>query len=221
MIAVAGGKGGCGKTTTTLGVARALVDRGQTPLVIDADPDMPDLGRLAGVEDRGGTDRLAAGGSAEEAAVRPSAFPGVRLVTAGGRRRLPEALAAAATYRGPTLIDTPAGASPGVARPLGRADRALLVTTTTPACLEDARSTRTLARRLDTPLAGTLVREGPRDSTRRSGVPGRPSRSDSGSDRIPGRVLARVPTAAAPFESSAVRAGWQAVAAALLDDRGA
>jgi len=221
VIAVAGGKGGCGKTTTTLGVARALVDRGQTPLVIDADVDMPDLCRLAGVDERGGTDGLAAGAPVREAAVRPPAFPGIRLVTAGGRRRLPEALAAAAAYRGPTLIDTPPGASPGVARPVGRADRALLVTTTTPACLEDACSTRTLARRLGTPLAGTLVREDPRDSDRRSGLPERSSRSDSAFDRIPGGVLARVPTVAAPFESSAVRAGWQAVAAALSDGRGA
>ena len=221
VIAVVGGKGGCGKTTTTLGVARALVDRGQTPLVIDADADMPDLCRLAGAEERGGTDGLAAGAPVREAAVRPPAFPGIRLVTAGGRRRLPEALAAAAAYRGPTLIDTPAGASPGVARPLGRADRALLVTTTTPACLEDARSTHTLARRLDTPLAGTLVREGFRDSDRQSSVPGRDPRSGPESDRIPGRVLARVPTVAAPFESSAVRAGWQAVAAALASGRGA
>ena len=220
MIAVAGGKGGCGKTTTTLGVARALVDRGQTPLVIDADVDMPDLCRLASVDERGGTNELAAGAPAREAAVRPPAFPGIWLVTAGDRRRLPEALAAAAAYRGPTLIDTPAGASPGVARPLGRADRALLVTTSTPACLEDARSTRTLARRLDTPLAGTLVREGSGGSDRPSDSPGRDPQSDPESDRTPGHVLARVPTVAAPFESSAVRAGWQAVAAALSDGRG-
>ena len=158
--------------------------------------------RLAGVDEPNG---LAAGASVREAAVRPPAFPGIQLVTPGGRRRFLEAFAAAAAYRGPTLIDTPAGASPGVVRPLGRADRALLVTTTTPACLEDTRSTRTLARRTDT-LAKTLVCEGSRGSDRRSGVPGRPSRSDSGSDWVPARVLAQVPTVAR--RSRVRRSGW-------------
>ena len=47
MIAVAGGKGGSGKTTTTLGVARALSRRGAPVVAADADWDLPNLDRLA------------------------------------------------------------------------------------------------------------------------------------------------------------------------------
>lgn len=46
MLAIAGGKGGCGKTTTALGVGAALPGR---PLVVDADWDLPNLHRLAAV----------------------------------------------------------------------------------------------------------------------------------------------------------------------------
>lgn len=203
MIAVAGGKGGCGKSTTALGIARELAGDGHTPLVVDADVDMPDLGQSAGVDDRGGTDRLAAGASVRDAAVRPPDFPGIRLLTAGGRRRLPAALAAAHAYSDTVVLDTPAGLSPGVTRPLAQADRVLLVTTTTAAALADTRSTQTLARRLDTPPAGTLVREVPAESTSAGSLAGL-------------EVLARVPTVESPFESPAVRAGWQTVADAVV-----
>lgn len=47
MIAVAGGKGGSGKTTTTVGLARALSRRGAPVVAADADWDLPNLARLA------------------------------------------------------------------------------------------------------------------------------------------------------------------------------
>ena len=46
MLAIAGGKGGSGKTTTTLGLARAI--DGPT-LAVDADCDLPNLHAMAGV----------------------------------------------------------------------------------------------------------------------------------------------------------------------------
>lgn len=44
MLAIAGGKGGCGKTTTALGLGAALPGQ---PVVVDADWDLPNLHRLA------------------------------------------------------------------------------------------------------------------------------------------------------------------------------
>ena len=43
MLAVAGGKGGSGKTTTTVGLARALARRGASVVAADADWDLPNL----------------------------------------------------------------------------------------------------------------------------------------------------------------------------------
>jgi len=47
VIAVAGGKGGSGKTTTTVGLARALSRRGAAVVAADADCELPNLTALA------------------------------------------------------------------------------------------------------------------------------------------------------------------------------
>ena len=47
MIAVTGGKGGSGKTTTTVGLARALARRGASVVAADADWDLPNLTAVA------------------------------------------------------------------------------------------------------------------------------------------------------------------------------
>lgn len=53
MLAIAGGKGGTGKTTTALALARAFAtagrDRTAEVVVVDADLDMPDLHSMTGV----------------------------------------------------------------------------------------------------------------------------------------------------------------------------
>jgi len=47
VIAVTGGKGGSGKTTTTVGLARALARRGASVVAADADWDLPNLTAVA------------------------------------------------------------------------------------------------------------------------------------------------------------------------------
>jgi septum site-determining protein MinD len=61
MLAVAGGKGGAGKTTTTLGLAGALARQRKTVLAADADREMPDLHAMAGVARTPGLDAVTAG----------------------------------------------------------------------------------------------------------------------------------------------------------------
>ncbi len=48
-LAVAGGKGGVGTSTIALNLAVALARRGQSTLLVDADPDAPDIAAMCGL----------------------------------------------------------------------------------------------------------------------------------------------------------------------------
>jgi septum site-determining protein MinD len=152
VLAVAGGKGGCGKTTTTLGVALAAAREGRSVLAVDADVDVPDLHRLAGV------DPPAADGSDPQPRQVPGEA-GASVLPAG-----PGTDHAAVTRRLPdggtddaVLLDCPAGAGPDVAHPLRAADGALVVSTPSPPALRDAAKTAAMARAVGTPVAAAAV----------------------------------------------------------------
>lgn len=156
MLAIAGGKGGCGKTTTAVGLARALADRGATPVVIDADRDMPSVPAVAGRE----PDTVV--GETHPSAVRSLApSRDVVLVGCAGASvaDLSETLSTFAADDGPVLVDCPAGAGPDAARPLRHADRTLVVSTPGRASLTDATKTVEMARAVGTTVVGSLVVE--------------------------------------------------------------
>jgi septum site-determining protein MinD len=206
MLAVTGGKGGCGKTTTALGLARTLARRGRDPLVLDADCDMPDLHHLAGIERADGVDALARGAPLARVCQRPPSVPGVAVVTAGRPGRTAPALRATRDWDGPVLVDCPAGIGPDATRPLRHADAALVVSTDDPQSLDDTRRTITAARQLDAPPAGLLLRT----------VAGHPAEMP---DRIAGcPVLATVPSVAAPLDAPALSQAWSTLADHLLAD---
>lgn len=158
MLAVAGGKGGSGKTTTALGLAAALAHAGTAPLVVDADIDMPDAHVATGVAATPNTDDIAAGHSVDQVRQSWDDVPGVGIVAAGSRADLRAALRRVDTWPGPVLVDCPAGASLDVARPLHAAERSLLVTTDTEEALVDTVKTAALARELAAPPIGAAVR---------------------------------------------------------------
>jgi len=207
MLAVAGGKGGCGKTTTALGLARTLARRGAEPLVLDADCDMPDLHHLAGVERAGGVDALARGAPLARACQYPPGFPGMAVVTAGRPGRTGPALRATRDWAGPVLVDCPAGAGPDASRPLRHADTALVVSTDTPQSLEDTCRTITAARQLDAPPAGILLRT----------TAGHPAETPSRVAACP--VLAAVPEVTDPLDAPSLSQAWSSVADRLRADR--
>ncbi|MYL68839.1 MinD/ParA family ATP-binding protein [Halorubrum distributum] len=182
MIAVAGGKGGSGKTTTTLGLARALSRRGAPVVAADADWDLPNLARLAAetkpeapgkTEAEGppvGAPRRTDGADTRTVldAVRGTepVRPGRSAPTVLAAPDAPRSVDAGATFdaldgatpeSAPVLLDSPAGASPDVAAPLRAADRALIATPLRRAALRDAAKTAAIARRLDCPPVGAVV----------------------------------------------------------------
>jgi septum site-determining protein MinD len=177
MLAIAGGKGGTGKTTTALGLGIVFgADAGRTAgrtddaraaggtvLVVDADVDVPDLHAMAGV--------------AREPTVLDDPHglsvpgrPGVRVAPAppadatGAFRDRLRALVAPADgsvhdRRPPArvLVDAPCGAGPDAALPMAIADAVLLVTRPTVAAVRDTAKTAAMARSLDTPVVAVAV----------------------------------------------------------------
>lgn len=172
MLAIAGGKGGVGKTTAALGLADALPGR---PLVVDADRDVPNLHAVAGLDrdqrvvDAGG-DPLAAARRPPDLECRVVAGPDGHDVGAdsgldGATDRLLRRLSAAATdgtgeratAEEWTLVDCPAGASPAAVRPLRVADAVVLVSTLCAPALRDTAKTAAMAGALDTPVVGIVL----------------------------------------------------------------
>ncbi|MBP1921618.1 septum site-determining protein MinD [Halorubrum alkaliphilum] len=227
MIALAGGKGGSGKTTTTVGLARALSRRGAPVVAVDADWDLPNLAELAAE-----TGRPAATARRAGAETRPS-MPGLAVdEVARGSAAIPEdrtepavlsapdrprEVDAAAVFErledvlpedAPVLLDCPAGASPDAAAPLRAADRCVLVTPLRRPAIRDAAKTAALARRLDCPPLGTIV-------TRARSTP------DALPDLLDCPVLARTPAAAPePLSDGTVRSAYDAAADRLVETYG-
>ncbi|MDZ5810159.1 P-loop NTPase [Halorubrum sp. AD140] len=213
MIAVAGGKGGSGKTTTTLGLARALTRRGAPVVAADADWDLPNLAELT-VETGGTVDGTVvdATRAREETSPDRSAPTVLAAPTDAGpvdASATLEALGEAVPADAPTLLDCPAGASPDAAAPLRAADRSLLVTPLRRSALRDAAKTAAIARRLDSPPLGVVA-------VRAESVP------DPVADLLGCPVLGRVPPAPpVPLSEPAVRSAYDGLARRLTNEYGA
>jgi septum site-determining protein MinD len=206
MLAIAGGKGGVGKTTTTLGLSAAADG---AVLAADADPDMPDLHALAGV-DREPT--LTALGShdvgtitqphPDESDVALLPAPPIDADTDAVDRSLSRLSASDRRV----VVDCPAGAGPDAAVPLRTADATLLVTTLCAPALRDAAKTAAMARTLDAPPRGvvlTRTRSAPDAVTELFGCP----------------VVASIPDADTPvLDDEGVRAAYRRLASDLGED---
>ena len=154
ILAVAGGKGGVGKTTLAYNVAAAL-----DAVVVDADLGMADLpgGRGPDLHD------VLAGAADPTETVRPGPVDVVPCgrTLAGARAadltRLAEAVAAVEREFGTVVLDCPAGRRADAGVPLAVADACLLVVSPRAFALADAIRTRELARELDAGLVGCAV----------------------------------------------------------------
>jgi septum site-determining protein MinD len=195
MLAIAGGKGGSGKTTTTLGVARAI---DAPTLAIDADCDLPNLHALAGVP----RDPPDNGQSHPD----PAAASETRVVPAprGAAERLGDRLRDLRDDDPLALVDCPAGAGPDATVPLRIADRVLLVSTACVAGLRDAAKTAAMARAVGTPVIGGAV------TRARVAPPGV-------EDLLGCPVVAAVPDAPEPLESREGQRAYRRLARTVTD----
>ncbi|GAB7009591.1 MinD/ParA family ATP-binding protein [Halorubrum trueperi] len=154
ILAVAGGKGGVGKTTLAYNVAAAL-----DAVVVDADLGMADLpsGRGPDLHD------VLAGGADPAETLRPGPVDIVPCgrTLAGARAcdltRLESAIASIERERGTVILDCPAGRRADAGVPLAAADACLLVVSPRAFALADAIRTRALAHELDAGLVGCAV----------------------------------------------------------------
>ncbi|MDS0222988.1 CDP-4-dehydro-6-deoxy-D-gulose 4-reductase [Haloarcula sp. S1AR25-5A] len=159
MLAIAGGKGGCGKTTVALGVGQALGTTTDQTLVVDTDRDMPNLHHRAGVDPTPGI--------ADSNATTEPATVAQRATTVENVDVLPCQTASAAAIGSaidslsrcdrPVLLDCPAGAGPDAARPLRGADRTVLVSEPRRQSLTDTAKTAAMSRALDAPPVLTVL----------------------------------------------------------------
>lgn len=204
MLAIAGGKGGVGRSTTALGLAAALVGQRRDPLVVDADCAMPTLHVVAETPHAGGLAAVARGEPAADAAVESRRFPGVDVLPGSPGADVRRALVALPRDR-PVVVDCPAGAGRVATLPVRFADGALVVTTPTPAGVRAAAKTVAGARACGTPVVGVVV----------TGADAPPAGLAAVLDAP---VLATVPIAdGRPLDDQAVRSAHDRLAVALAD----
>jgi len=207
MLAIAGGKGGVGKTTTALGLS-AAVDG--PVLAADADPDMPDLHALAGVDREPTLTELTGRDVGTVAQPHPeesdvALLPAPRIDDADPDAITHSLVRLAASDRR-SVVDCPAGAGPDAAAPLRAADATLLVTTLCAPALRDAAKTAAMARALDAPACGVVL-------TRTRSAP------DVVSELLGCPVVVSIPAADAPIlDDDDVRTAYRRLAASLGED---
>jgi septum site-determining protein MinD len=216
MLAIAGGKGGCGKTTTTVALAAALARQGAAPLAVDTDVAMPDLHLVADVSTDAGLSALAAGESPAAVAHTATAHANSEIVPTDGAAVETAELALDTLHGrdGPILVDCPAGAARDAAVGLRHADRSLLVTTPQPETLRDTAKTAAMARTLDAPPVGVVAVGLPH--TGPASTPDLPEPAVRRLFECP--LLGTVPsTAQPPLQVEIVRTAYRAVARKLSE----
>lgn len=203
MLAIAGGKGGCGKTTIALGIGQALGTPTRRSLVVDTDHDMPNLHRRAGVTPTHGIADITAATEPTTVAQPATVVENVDVLPCqtATEAAVDNAIDSLSRRDGPVVLDCPAGAGPDAARPLRAADRTVLVSAPTRQSLTDTAKTAAIARALDAPPALTVL----------VGSDG----SVDPSDLLPCSGTVHVPAVSEPLESDRAAAKYVEIANGL------
>jgi cellulose biosynthesis protein BcsQ len=162
MIAITGAKGGCGKTTTTLGLAEEFARRGTPTLIVDADRQLPNLHVAADVDRKPTIASVSEGDTLTEFAHQYPANDNIRVLPAPTSEEsvdMQSKLTELKTDSIRILVDCPAGVGPDAVDPLVVADHAIVVTRNTKQSYEAAQKTIDTAQRLNLPIAGVMVNQ--------------------------------------------------------------
>jgi septum site-determining protein MinD len=167
VCAVAGGKGGVGRTTVALNIGATLEQYGVDATVVDADLSMPDTAALLDVESQPGLHAALSGEASLDLDQVEVDLPGDLTVIPGDwhldaygdadAANLKDVIEEVRRRAEVVLVDTGAGLSHETMVSLGIADAIVLVTTPETSAVRDARKTMQLADRVDGEVACAVV----------------------------------------------------------------
>jgi septum site-determining protein MinD len=163
-ITIAGGKGGCGKTTTVINTAYALAELEYDVVVVDADLAMPNLHSLLGRSHTPTIHDVLAGTEPLEAAVDTSGEvaavygdPSLDRYTDADPAQLRTVARRLQTAFDVIVLDTAAGITHETMVPCGLADDVVLVTTSKDRGVADTTRTKEMAEHVDGRVPGVVV----------------------------------------------------------------
>jgi len=166
VYTIASGKGGTGKTTTTLNLGTALAAMGKKTAVLDADIGMANLGLLIGLERSKITLHEVLGGNANINEAIYEGPGGLKVIPSGlslkgfqksNPDKLKEVMSTLVDGMDFLLIDAPAGISKDGVIPLAVADKVILVVNPELASMADALKTKALTEMLGRTVEGAIL----------------------------------------------------------------
>jgi len=166
VYTIASGKGGTGKSTTTVNLGTSLALLGRKTVVIDADIGMANLGLLLGLERSPITLHEVLSGKAEVSEAVYEGPAGVKVVPCGislqgfqnsDPEKLQEVMRTLSDEMDFMLFDAPAGISKDGVIPLAIADQVLLVVNPELSSMADALKTKILTEMLGGEVGGAIL----------------------------------------------------------------
>lgn len=165
VIAISGGKGGVGKSTTTINLGVSLRMDGYSVVIVDADVEMPNLMEMLNVEAYTTIhDVLSGDADPSDAIVEVgkgfAAVPGDPELAGYGNiepERLHTVIDTLSAKYDFVLLDSGAGLSYDDVLPLAIADEIILVTSPDQAAVDNAKRTQAFVRRLNREVTGIVV----------------------------------------------------------------
>lgn len=155
---ITSGKGGVGKSTVSVGLGRALAERGRRVLLIDCDAGLRSLDRMTGTEENlvfdisdvvfgrcAPAEAIYPCAEAEGLFLMPAPSSGENMIRPGVMKKLVPLLK---RYYDHVLLDSPAGVGGGFRAAACAADRALIVCSPDPVCVRSAGTVRELLGKL-------------------------------------------------------------------------